>query len=335
MQFTLQTLLLSFVLVWSALAAFGIPGIWVAVFLLALVACLRSARSKQGIVWILFLFLLFLGVVALLSPGIVVSHESANRAQCQNNLKQIALALHNYREHYGVFAPAYLADEEGKPMHSWRVLILPFLEQQPLYDQYDFSQPWDSPKNKSLASPGRPLYYACPSDPGADAGMTSYLAVVGPAAAWAGSTSRKLDDLSRSGGTILLVELANSGIHWMEPRDLSVEEVLSRIRQPGKDGLPGAHVWDPGYFYRDVRGSYVAMADGSVEFVPVDTPAAIWEGLLRINGKGEVDLPIPDAKRLDWAPIVAVTTLVASFLLLLLRPRRLEPTRKSSESPPA
>ena len=60
-----------------------------------------------------------------------------------NNLKQIGLAFHNYADAYRSFPPAVIYGPDGKPWHSWRVLLLPFLEQQPLYEQYDFSQPWD------------------------------------------------------------------------------------------------------------------------------------------------------------------------------------------------
>ena len=74
----------------------------------------------------------------------------ALRAQCANNLKQIAMALHNYAADYQALPPAFVADATGKPMHSWRVLILPYLEQQALYAQYNLSEPWDGPNNIQL-----------------------------------------------------------------------------------------------------------------------------------------------------------------------------------------
>jgi Protein of unknown function (DUF1559) len=62
------------------------------------------------------------------------------------------LAVANYHETYGCFPPAYVADRDGKPIHSWRVLILPFLEQQELYRAYNFDEPWNGPNNRKLAS---------------------------------------------------------------------------------------------------------------------------------------------------------------------------------------
>jgi len=104
---------------------------------------------------------------------------SGLRWQC---LKRIHLGLMNYRAAKGTFPPAYLADPDGRPMHSWRVLILPYCEGQEFYDQYDFSEPWDSPHNLQLARSDCPLAgdIQSPGDPGAEHGWTSILAVVGP-----------------------------------------------------------------------------------------------------------------------------------------------------------
>ena len=58
--------------------------------------------------------------------------------------------MQTYRDTYKVFPPAFIADADGKPMHSWRVLLLPYLEQQVFYMRYRFDEPWDSPHNRSL-----------------------------------------------------------------------------------------------------------------------------------------------------------------------------------------
>ena len=68
-------------------------------------------------------------LIGLLLPTVRAAHEPARRSQCCNNLKQIALALHNYADEHGEFPPAYTVDEQGQPLHSWRTLILPYLEQ--------------------------------------------------------------------------------------------------------------------------------------------------------------------------------------------------------------
>ncbi len=96
------------------------------------------------------------------------------------------MAVANYHETFGCFPPAYVVDRQGKPMHSWRVLILPFMEQKELYDAYDFAEPWDGPNNRKLASRIGSIYLRSGLDSG-QAQTTSFVAVVGPQTAWPGS----------------------------------------------------------------------------------------------------------------------------------------------------
>ena len=98
------------------------------------------------------------------------------------------MAVANYHETYGCFPPAYVADRDGKPMHSWRVLILPFLEQQELYNAYNFAEPWNGPNNRKLAGRVGNIYLrsGLESD---QIHTTSFVAVVGPQTMWRGSTA--------------------------------------------------------------------------------------------------------------------------------------------------
>src|SRR5579864_1434043 len=73
--------------------------------------------------------LLVCGLFACLIPPMGHPPEASWRAQCKNNLKYIGQALHNYHDTFGSFPPAYIADSNGRPMHSWRVLLLPFFDQ--------------------------------------------------------------------------------------------------------------------------------------------------------------------------------------------------------------
>ena len=212
---------------------------------------------------------------------------------CSNNLKQIALALHNYRDVYGRFPPPYLVDKDGKRAHSWRVLILPFIERQTLYKQYNFSEPWNGPTNAKLAT-SRPFdYYVCPLDTGGrapGATSTSYVAVVGPGTVWAesppdsaappppsaaakpaGGVSAPKVTLPDPGSKMLVVEVANSPIHWMEPRDLSLDEALAGINPQSSPAISSQH---------EPRGANVVFADTSVVFLPSNTPRDLLKALL-------------------------------------------------------
>ena len=151
--------------------------------------------------------------------------------QCTSNMKQIGLALHNYHDVYKTFPPAYIVDEQGKPKHSWRVLILPFMNEQALYDQYDFDEPWNGPQNSQLL--GKiPRLFQCPAHArhGETASpCTHCVAVVGPTTAWPGPVGRKLSDFSESDTTALVVEANDLGVAWLEPRDLSLDEAVARF----------------------------------------------------------------------------------------------------------
>jgi hypothetical protein len=157
--------------------------------------------------------------------------ERSHRARCPNNLKQIAIALQLYHDEYGSLPPAYMADASGKPIHSWRILLLPFLEHEPLYKQYRFDEPWDGPNNRKLHDRYLEVY-TCPEQfrQAPRDRDTSYVVVVGPQTAFPGERCVSFGDI-RDGTTttVLVVEIKNSGIHWMEPRDLHVTQMNPRI----------------------------------------------------------------------------------------------------------
>ena len=115
-------------------------------------------------------------LISFMLPAQRVSRPAARSSQCRNNLKQIAMALHHYADAYGVLPPAYTVDAEGKPLHSWRTLILPYLEQQKLYDKIDLMKPWDDPVNAE-AGKSDVWAYSCPSAVGT-ALRTTYQAIV-------------------------------------------------------------------------------------------------------------------------------------------------------------
>jgi hypothetical protein len=253
------------------------------------------------------------------------AREPARRSQCHNQLKQIVLGLHTYHDVYGCFPPAYVPGPDGKPWHSWRVLILPFIEQQSLYEQYDFGEPWDGPNNSKLAG-RKPDIYNCPSDRDSHgSAVTNYVAVVGAKAAWAGREPLDFGDFpDGTSSTIIVVEVADSGIHWMEPRDLSFEEARRGINAPGRARLSSHHALDHGYFYHDEPGVDVAMVDGSVRFLADWLDQPTLEAMLTIDGTEQIDLDaIPESRpRRYWSRIFAPIVLVVSYLILLLRPRR-------------
>ncbi len=196
-------------------------------------------------------------LIALLLPAVQAAREAARRAQCANNLRQIGLALHNYHDTYGTFPPAYMADEDGKPMHSWRVLILPFLESQQTHSMYNFNEPWNSPSNSQLVGM-MPAAYRCPSDP-ATTTTTGYVAISGNGTVFNnGQGSKFMDITDGTSNTVMVAEIAGGNINWMEPRDLDIGAMNMAINS-AKDGS-AISSFHPG-------GAQVLFADGSVRFL--------------------------------------------------------------------
>jgi len=324
LQFTLQTLLLSAVVIWSSMAVFGPGGLVLAAVILAAVAYIRSSRSMWHAAGVVFLIFLCGGWLLLLLPAVESAREQARASTCTGSLYQIALAMRGYHDAHGCFPPAYIADSNGKPTHSWRVLLLPYLDGQVLYQAYNFGEPWDGPNNRKLAQ-DKPSTYACASSRNWTSGspMTDYVAVAGPRTLWAKDKTIRLQNTSDgASNTIMLVEIANSDINWMEPRDLSFEEVVHG------SGFSSHHARSNGYFYHDTPVVNVALADGRVQTLPQGLPSEMLEALLTIDGGEAVDIEecanhaIPP--RLNWTHCCAVVALLASVLLLLLRPRRRE-----------
>lgn len=186
----------------------------------------------------------------------------------------ILLALENYHGIHGRYPPAYIADNEGRRMHSWRVLLLPYVGDEDLYKRYDFGEPWNGPNNRRLANE-MPLPYRCPASRNPDPTATSYVAVVGPETAWPGSRSvRRQDIKDRSSQTIMIVEVAASDIHWMEPRDMTLAEATRGVNVDRKRGISSDH---PG-------GAHCGLSIISAHFLPDDTPPELIRALLTISG---------------------------------------------------
>ena len=191
---------------------------------------------------------------------------------CQNNLRQIAIALHNYHDEFGCLPPAYTVDADGKPLHSWRTLILPFNEQKALYDKIDLSKPWDDPANKAAYETNVPMYQ-CPSAR-APQGDTTYLAVACPGGCFLPTAPRKLDDITDGADhTLMVIEVpVDRAVHWMSPHDADEKLVLSAAAS-SKTSHPG--------------GTQAVRADTSVFFLPAETKPETLRALITIAGNDD------------------------------------------------
>ena len=218
-----------------------------------------SALKNRAIL-LVCVFFCGLCLVGLLLPA--VQAERGNLAgtpigRCLNNLHQIGLALHYYEDANGRFPPAIVTDKQGKAMHSWRTLILPYLEQSALYRPFKLNEPWDSPNNSKAAATVLRFFY-CPSDQSAaNRPVTSYLAVTGPGTGW---NEQHIDATSYH---IMVVEVADSNIPWAKPHDLTLEEVCRGVGDGSGFGVSSHHVTSGDFSSRMSRVVNVLVSDGS------------------------------------------------------------------------
>ena len=223
--------------------------------------------------------LLLVGIIILL-PAIQQSRQAARLANCIGTLKFHGFAMHNYHDQHRCFPPAYFADKSGRPMHSWRVLVLPHMEAHQLYEEYYFDGPWNDPDNLALARnvPSGMLAfnstYRCPSETEADKMHATYLMLVGTGAFSDGPHSRTIDEITDGTHcTIMTAERSRSGIHWMEPRDLDVAKMSYTINDPAGYGIRSPH---PGV-------ANAIFGDGSVSSISENIDPEIVKAIITID----------------------------------------------------
>jgi prepilin-type processing-associated H-X9-DG protein len=165
--------------------------------------------------------------------------------------------------------PAYTVDAKGRPLHSWRTLILPFLEQERLYQTIDLSKPWNDPANaKALATavPGLqcPVSRERPN-------TTTYLAMAGPNGCFLPTQSRRLAEITDAHrSTLMVIEAGEEhAIPWMSTADADESLVLSL---------------GPSTRLHHAGGMNACFVDGSVRFLKATTPDKIRQTLISISG---------------------------------------------------
>lgn len=185
----------------------------------------KKQFSMRRLVLLVSATCLLLSVVAFLANSVRSARRSALTVMSQGPLNQISLALHNYHDYYGCLPPAFVSDETGRPMHSWRVLILPFLEADSVYALYDLGQPWDSPHNLKTIDQ-MPEVFASPTE-GHSTRFTNVVLITGEGTAFPGSRSTSFDEwIDGRENTILVTEIANSTIPWTQPLDLACDSLV-------------------------------------------------------------------------------------------------------------
>jgi prepilin-type processing-associated H-X9-DG protein len=210
-------------------------------------------------------------LVALLLPAVQSAREAARRAQCTNNLKRIGLALHNCHDANNAFPRPTITDKQGKPLLSWRVAILPYLDQNGLYGRFKLDEPWNSPHNQALLKE-MPLTYACPSRARVEPFTTNYQVFTGNGALFESGRDVSIADITDGTSSTLMVVEADKDVPWTKPDDLAFD--------PGPtSSLSGAGSSHP-------LGFNGLLADGSVRFFKSTIrPSLIRSMITRAGGE--------------------------------------------------
>jgi hypothetical protein len=220
------------------------------------IAIAGVVTSSLGLV-----FGLCIGGLILATGGI---RSAANRAKSHNNMRQLGLAMHNYHSTYDSFPPANLGSQPGRPQLSWRVAVLPYVEEDFLYRRFDQNAGWDAPQNKPFAQSMPRLFVHPEQELPTRSERTHYQVVVGPDTLFeAGSPHRISEAIRGTSNTIMMVE-ATEPVIWSKPQDVNYSE-----SQP----LPKFGVTS--------RGFNVVLADGSVIYFDKGTDEKVIRDMLK------------------------------------------------------
>jgi len=231
-------------------------------------------------------WILGIAVVLAILGGVGFSvYRSVQRAlalvHVNCSLKQIALSMQQYKSTHGTFPPHAIFSKDGKPLLSWRVAILPYLEEQKLYDEFHLDEPWDSPHNKPLIAKA-PLF--CMNENGdAATGRTRFVVPVGKDTMFDGDkgiTEKQVTD-GTSNTVMVVVVAADRSVIWTKPDDLDFDPAhpLAGLGPIADEGIP------------------VAFADGSARNLPKDIDAESFRRLVLRNDGLPIDFNEVDRPR--------------------------------------
>jgi hypothetical protein len=200
----------------------------------------------------------------------------APNTQVANNLRQIALAMNSFHQQNGHFPGAAIRGPDGRPLLSWRVAILPYIEAEDLYKQFRLDEPWDSPHNLALL-PKMDATYTDPDHDRSD-GLTRFQVYAGPGSAFEAPRPHNLAEFVNGPDKTLLVTEGEQRVPWTKPMDLPFGPDVILVR--------------PFERYRGNRPAFLAVAaDACCHIVATATPEETLRALITRNGNKKADWP--------------------------------------------
>ena len=207
-------------------------------------------------------------LVAVLLPSITQARQAARKTRAKNNLKQIALAFHNYHDAHGHFPPAVVIGPNNQTPHSWRVALLPYLAQPGLYKQYNLNEPWDSPNNKKVLAKMPDVFRDLSMNPKST--NSAYFVLTGDVTVFNDKDGTGIREIRDGPSNTILVVEAKRNIPWTKPADIPYDADT-------KKNLPKL-----GGFYNG--GINMSLCDGRVEFISESLDVATLRALITMDG---------------------------------------------------
>ncbi len=204
------------------------------------------------------------------------TEDDAARARSARNLERLAAAMMEYEAVHFTFPPAVVCDKDGKPLFSWRVLLLPYVDDEglKLFKQFKLDEPWDGEHNKKLL-PKMPAIYAPVRSAKTDGSETYYQVFTGNGAAFEGKRGVRIAEFfDGTSNTILLVE-AGEPVPWTKPVDLPFDPENKPLPKLG--GLFGGEF-------------QFAFTDGTVHCGKKDVEATVLKAAITRGGGEAFDL---------------------------------------------
>lgn len=245
----------------------------------------RGGTSAVTIVIIVLAVFLVLAVVcggilaALLLPAVSAAREAARLMQDSNSMKQIALGLHNYHDTYKVMPASFAINSNGEKVWSWKVAILPYIEESQRYQAVNFQnmKSWDDPSNTVLQEAAPPLFQSSRSNQPLNSNTTNIFLISSPQRLPIGNTmfidgeyTKFSQCIDGTANTVIAIMLAKHSMAWASPDNLTPDEAFDRIKNEDR--------------------AFIAMfLDGSVKRISVDIDKESFMALVSCDGNEVID----------------------------------------------
>ena len=213
-----------------AVYAAGLPfGLWTVVLTTLVLGAWWVFFKLQNRGWLIAVILFLVYLLILVVPFVRVIHEATlRRTAGLHEVGQLTLAIINYESRRGAFPPAYDSDDAGKPIHSWRVLMLPSIGEDALYAKYDFDEPWDGPNNIKLLDQ-MPAILSCRIK-NSSAISTPYKLVVDEGTLFEGGQTFDYGSINDGSlNTFAVIEDLKNPVPWTKPEDLTIEQAVALL----------------------------------------------------------------------------------------------------------